>query len=271
MKKMFISKMKVNDIMSKKRKNYVGMESNTRFGTIAKIICFNGYNDIIIEFQDEYKTQIRTSYSSFINKQIKNPYDKSIHNVGYLGVGKYKTKMSDGKDSKCYTTWRDMIQRCYDKNFQIKNKSYKNCYVCNEWLNYQNFSAWFYENYYEVSDDSMCLDKDIICKGNIVYCPEYCVFAPKRINCMFISRNRNIKKSLIGVSYIKSDNTYQVQTRTSTHGIQYIGRYKDRGEAFSVYKSMREKYIKEIALLYKDKIDPRLYNAMISYEVGVND
>lgn len=36
----------------------------------------------------------------------------------------------------------------------------------------------------------MALDKDILNKGNKVYCPENCIFVPRRINNLFTKSNR---------------------------------------------------------------------------------
>lgn len=41
--------------------------------------------------------------------------------------------------------------------------------------------------------------------------------------------------------------------------------------AFNAYKCEREKYIKEIALIFKGKIPTKVYNALINYEVEITD
>jgi hypothetical protein len=40
---------------------------------------------------------------------------------------------------------------------------------------------------------------------------------------------------------------------------------------FSLYKTAKEKYIKEVADNWKDLIDPRVYEAMYKYEVKITD
>ena len=42
-------------------------------------------------------------------------------------------------------------------------------------------------------------------------------------------------------------------------------------EAFQAYKQAKEQYIKEVAEEYKDKIPYRLYEAMMNYEVEIDD
>ena len=96
--------------------------------------------------------------------------------VGFLGVGKYKTR-EDGKKTKEYLVWYSMLTRCYSKTYHGR-EAYKDCYVCDEWLNFQNFADWFHKNYKE----GLVLDKDKKIKGNKVYSPETCVFITSKEN-----------------------------------------------------------------------------------------
>jgi hypothetical protein len=52
---------------------------------------------------------------------------------------------------------------------------------------------------------------------------------------------------------------------------KYLGRFVTPEEAFQVYKQAKEAYIKEVAELYKDQIDIRVYEALMKYEVDIND
>ena len=45
-----------------------------------------------MEFQDEYKTRVHTGYNKFKDGGVHNPYHRSVCHVGYLGVGKYKSR-----------------------------------------------------------------------------------------------------------------------------------------------------------------------------------
>ena len=42
-------------------------------------------------------------------------------------------------------------------------------------------------------------------------------------------------------------------------------------EAFNVYKTAKESYLKEQAEKYKSQIDPRAYNALMNYTVEIDD
>lgn len=75
---------------------------NNNQGTPMKIIRYGSMSDIDIQFMDEYGYIVHNAvYTNFKNGQIRNPYDKTIYNIGYLGVGKYMTK-ADGKILESY-------------------------------------------------------------------------------------------------------------------------------------------------------------------------
>ena len=50
-----------------------------------------------------------------------------------------------------------------------------------------------------------------------------------------------------------------------------LGYYDTPQKAFEVYKKFKEKYIKEVADYYKDKIPEKLYDGMYSYKVEIDD
>ena len=72
--------------------NRLGEIRKNTFGTEMKIIAYRKNDDIDIQFLDDngYVYEHQT-YSNFKTGQIKNPYDRTIFGVGYIGVGKYKT------------------------------------------------------------------------------------------------------------------------------------------------------------------------------------
>ena len=63
------------------------------------------------------------------------------------------------------------------------------CSVYEGWHNFQNFAKWYEDNYYEIEEEQMHLDKDILVKGNKVYSPDTCVFVPETINGLFVKSN----------------------------------------------------------------------------------
>ena len=253
----------------------INEENYNKYGTLMKIVEYNNAIDIIVEFQDEYRTKVHTSYQGFKKGEVKNPYDKTVYNVGYLGGEKYKTKINN-KKTKAYEVWMKMLQRCYDPYFINKHLTYKDCFVCEEWHNFQNFCKWFYKNYYECNGEQMCLDKDILCKGNKIYSPETCIFVPQRINNLFIKSNVIRGKYPIGVYWHKKSNKLIAQCQIiddDKYKQKHLGYFSlDRPfQAFTVYKNFKENYIKQVADKYKDLIPQKLYDVLYSYKVEIND
>ena len=201
---------------------------------------------------------------------------KLVEGHGYFGEGKYKSRDENGNKTKCYDTWRHMLTRCYNKKYKEKHPTYNDTTICEEWLCFQNFAEWYEDNYYEIEGERMHLDKDILFKNNKIYSPETCVFVPQRINELFIKTNKLRGNLPIGVSYLKNINKFQAICKTFTKRgcasySNYLGFFKTPLEAFNVYKQFKEKYIKQVADEYKNKIPQKLYEAMYRYEVEITD
>ena len=232
------------------------------------IVRFGGAKDIDIQFEDGSIVEHK-AYSNFKNGEIKNPMFPSVYGTGYVGVGNYLSCDKNGKHTKCYKTWLDMLRRCYDPNSHTKYTTYINCTVDKNWHNFQNFSQWYYENYYEFgNDERMNLDKDILNKGNKVYSAETCVFVPQFLNKLFTKSDNKRGECPIGVC--KDGGKFVAKLNKGKH-TQYLGTFNTPNEAFLAYKKAKEAYIKEVAEEYKDKIPYRLYEAMITYEVEIDD
>lgn len=149
---------------------------NGNFKIIDKLS--SGY--FLIQFIDTGYTK-KVKGKDIKSQSIKDILKPSRFGVGYLGEGDY-TFVIDGKVSKCATTWKSMLERCYCPKYLAVTPTYKDCTVCDEWHNYQNFAKWFYNNYPEDTTESYHLDKDSIVKGNKLYSPETCTFLTKYDN-----------------------------------------------------------------------------------------
>ena len=246
------------------------------FGSKIVIVKYRTNKDIDVYFPEYDWTAKNVRYQSFKNGSIICPYERRAFGVGYLGEGEYSVHDKNGKLTKCYTTWYAMLQRCYDEKAIKKRPTYKDCEVCEEWHNLQNFGNWFDNNYYEIEGEVMCLDKDILNKGNKIYSPENCVFVPNNINVLFIKSDSTRGEYPIGVYYYKTSGKFKSQCniynyKTNKTKRKHLGYYDTPQKAFQVYKEFKENNIKEVADYYKDLIPEKLYNAMYEYEVEIND
>lgn len=164
-----------------------------------------------------------------------------------------------------------MIRRCYDPYIINENLAYKDVIVCKEWHSFQNFARWYEENYYEVDGEKMHLDKDVLVRNNKIYSPNTCVFAPQRINNLFIKHKYARTQLPIGVYHYKNTNKYISKYNDTPNNRKYLGVFQTITDAFNAYKYAKESQLKDMAYEYKNKIPKKLYDAMIAYEVEITD
>lgn len=239
-----------------------------------RIVKYVLFNNITVEFQDSYKAQVHTNLYCFKNGQVKNPYHPSICGVGVVGE-KYATSY-EGKQTKEYGVWYEIIKRCFDDNYKEKHPEYISATCCQDWLYYPNFYEWLHsqENFdkWQDGNSNWCIDKDILIKGNKHYSPETCCLVPLHVNVLFTKRDKKRGKYLIGVS--KSRTRFQARCNNPfTKKLEHVGVYDTEIEAFFAYKNKKEFFIKEVATNeYQQKtITKQCYEAMMKYEVEITD
>lgn len=238
------------------------------FGSEMVIVGYRSNKDIDVHFPEYNWTVENALYKNFTAGKIKCPYEPRVHNVGYVGEGQYSVR-ENNKITKPYAVWQGMITRCYDSNWQQKKaRTYVDCEVCEEWHNYQVFAEWYEQNYYEIPEQTMALDKDILVKGNKIYSPDTCVFVPQNINNLFTKCDSARGDYPIGVR--RRNRKYTSSCSINNDRI-HLGTYDDPMDAFQAYKEFKENYIKTVADQYADLIPQALYNAMYEYEVENED
>lgn len=247
-----------------KKIDRVGEVRTMNCGEEAKIIKYNSARDIDVMFIKTNEIIRNVLYSNFKKGYIKSHFTPTVYGVGI--IGEEIEAIKNNKIDKCYDTWRQMLRRCYADNKRYI--TYKDCEVCEEWKYYPNFKEWFIKNYYEIENEMMCLDKDILIKGNKIYSPNTCIFVPSSINILFTKRQRFRGTELIGVS-LKEDK-YQANVSYKGKNI-FLGYFDNELDAFICYKSAKEDIIKKIADEYKEKIPNELYEALYNYKVEIND
>ena len=252
----------------------IGEKNINNFGSEMVIIEYKNVHDIDVYFPEFDWIFKHAKYNNFKKGEIKCPYERNIYAIGYIGEGKYKVS-ENGKNTRVYDTWKAMLQRCYSEKEHERHPTYIGCEVYEGWYNFQNFAKWYKDNYYEVGNEKMCLDKDILFKGNKIYSPDTCIFVPETINKLFIKNDKNRGESVIGATLCKNGK-YQAQCNiinpeTGKSKQEYLGLYDSQEKAFQVYKYHKERNIKQIADYYKIHIPQKLYDAMYNYEVEIDD
>lgn len=244
-----------------------GEEKTNNFGSLMIIKEYRKNKDIDVYFPKYNWVSKNKQYSDFKKGNIKCIYEERFYNKGYMGEGNYKVRINR-KLTKHFKVWNDMLRRCYSSKSIEKRPTYTECTVHDSWLNFQTFSEWYYENYYELPGEIMSLDKDILCKGNKIYSPDTCVFVPTRINSLFTKCDKCRGDLPIGVSY--KNKKYRAYCHVDKK-MKHLGCYNTPEEAFQVYKNFKEQYIKEVAEQYRDLIPQKLYDGMMNYKIEIDD
>ena len=74
----------------------------------------------------------------------------------------------------------------------------------------------------------------------------------------------------LGVSLAKD--TGKFKARISYESVcKHLSVHDTPEEAFQAYKQAKESYIKEVAEKWKENIDPKVYEALINYQVDMTD
>lgn len=191
-----------------------------------------------------------------------------VYGVGDIGIGKFKSRQSRTKMSRSYTLWVEMLRRCYSLKEQEKNKTYSECSVSLDWHNYQTFAEWF-EN--QIDGENFQLDKDLLLKGNKIYSQENCCLIPPEINSFLNKRKRCRGNLPVGVSWDKRSGKYLSQGNFKGFSKKFIGKYDTKEEAFVKYKERKESHAKFLAEKFKEKVGIHVYNALLNYEVEIDD
>lgn len=175
----------------------------------------------------------------------------------YNYVKEAKKNMSSEKKKKMWSSWYNMMSRCY--GLQSRKKGHENCLVCKEWHIPFVYYKWWIDNYYEIGNEQMDLDKDILKKGNYIYSPKYAMYVPHRINTLFeqITCKINYKNGKYVLNFGGKE--------------KRIEKFDTELEAKQRWIEYKTKLIRDCAAQYKGKIPDRLYNAMIEWKIELSD
>ena len=237
-------------------------------GRNMTIVAYRSANDIDVEFDNGFIVT-STQYQLFERGTILDPFCPTLYGVGYMGM-RINYKGSDAY-AKQYEVWSSMMKRCYNSNY-TRHVWYEDCTVAEEWHNFANFLKWYDEHYYELPDGmgEVDLDKDIKYHNNKVYGPDTCMLIPATINRRIVHRRTVYTGLPLGVSYNKKTGKYNARGYIDKKDV-YFGSYDTIEEAFNRVKLEKENEIRKVTELYKSYIPVEVYNAIMSYEVKLDD
>ena len=186
-----------------------------------------------------------------------------IYGVG-VNDADYVTKPCvNGKQVACkyYITWKNMLTRCYSKEYHQRYPTYIGCTVNPDWHYFSNFKSWMEQQDWEGKQ----LDKDILIPNNKVYTVDTCLFVTNQVNRFFANIYSNQGEWPVGVCWHKRDKKYIVQIGKYCK-LNYIGLYTCPQEASKAYYAARQEYLKELIDI---ETCPRVKSALEQY-IGVD-
>ena len=193
--------------------------------------------------------------------------------LGVYEKGEFKSGVTvDGKQVKTkeYQLWEGMLRRCYCEKLQQRCPTYIGCSVSENFKNFQWFAEWC-QSQVGFRMHGCQLDKDILLRGNKQYSEDTCVFVPRNINMLLIKRQASRGDLPIGVHWCNTGHNYRASCSDGAGSSKHIGRFTTPSAAFNAYKPFKEALIKRLAAEYQSVIDPRVYDALMAYEVFITD
>lgn len=155
-----------------------------------------------------------------------------------------------------FQTWRNMLARCYSEAYLLRNPTYKDCYVCDEWLTFSSFKSWMEKQEYEGKQ----LDKDLLVKGNKVYGTDTCVFITKRLNTFISERTASRGQWPIGVYWSEKEKKFHASINVGNNRSKSLKYHATPEEAHQAWLKAKLELAKELAA---EQDDPRVAKALV--------
>ena len=175
----------------------------------------------------------------------------------------------DGKPIMEYKLWANMLKRCFSEEYKQKYPTYQGVTCSKEWL----LMTSFIEDVSKMKGyglEGWELDKDILQKGNKLYSKDTCCFVPLEVNSLLIKSDNSRGEWPVGVCFNKRDGKFMA--RLKINGKQkHLGYFTTPEEAFQAYKLAKEANIKVVAEKWKHQLDERVFQALMAYEVSIDD
>ena len=184
----------------------------------------------------------------------------AVHGAGINDSNYITQPRIGGKQFTCpaYNLWQGMLNRAYSDKLHNKYPTYIGVTVCDEWLSFSSFRAWWLENYVEDCE----IDKDIIGNGK-VYSPDGCLFVPAWLNTFTLDARASRGEWPIGVCFDKESGKFMAQCcNPITRKNKKIGRFKSPLEAHAAWR-VRKLEIAGDLRCKMDDIDTRIYPRIV--------
>jgi hypothetical protein len=197
---------------------------------------------------------------------------KLVYGVGISDDGEFARTYTNGvrsRDTKEYSLWVKMLERCYSNTYHKINPSYIDCHVAVNFKSFQYFANWC-QSQIGFKVENYQLDKDLILKANKMYSEDTCVFVPSCINSFLTSAKIRRGEFPVGV-YFDKGKYYKAQINSGKGRQIHLGIFPTPELAFQAYKTAKEAMAKELAIQYEGLVDSRVVDALNNFVVNIDD
>ncbi len=171
----------------------------------------------------------------------------------------------DGRDVR-YSTWLNMIRRCYSEKEQNKRPNYKECSVSEAWLSLSNFWEWKSEDDYK----NLYLDKDLKCLGNKLYSKDNCLLITLHLNNFMLGISH--PNPWRGILYRKDRSKFEVNIKNFGESHNY-GHFNCEYKALDTLRTIKGSFIDKHISLGKESAEvmEELVSLKMRYNTAMDD
>lgn len=232
-------------------------------------------NAYVLEVLSNTRVKVKFRSTGFVGEfyviniergEFRDRLERSVCGRGYGVMRGESTKTA-------MVHWRNMMSRCY--YFSDKYKSYVDCEVCEDWLNFSNFTVWFNATHQSDSEVKFELDKDMKYLGNRLYSSDNCIWLPKKLN-QYINEVKGAT-SITGVKGVSPafnkngiiEGKYEVRCADGKGKRAYLGTVTCLAEGYNIYKSYKETRLKLLANEYfvRGDISKEVFDIICNYKL----
>ena len=176
----------------------------------------------------------------------------SVVGVGFIGVGPHKIRDEDGRQTKMYKTWYNLIHRVYGP------KADEGLTVCAEWHCFQSFGDWYVVH--AVDEHQWTLCRYVPDLTNTHYSPDTVVHVPREIamNRIQAARYAGTDNTASRVRFHKKLNRYMAVVAQGADAI-IIGNYVTEAEAVTAVQVYVKKRLLEVLEANRDAMTAKNY------------
>jgi hypothetical protein len=174
--------------------------------------------------------------------------------IGIVEIGEF---MAHNKNP-LYVRWSSMLRRVTQPQGQYV--SYAETKIDPRFIAFQEFCKWAVS---QIGFDKAGwhMDKDLLSSGKHIYGPDHCVFIPSELNQLlaFAKREPKVHVSAAGIYSVL------INSKHYENGYKRLGPFQSRDSAVVAHRREKQRLITSVANKYRDELDPRAYNASLTF------